>query len=309
MCYLNGMTKEIMNTREVAGYLGLNEKRIYQLAKQGEIPATRIGGKWIFPRALMNQWILERARGNLKGEKGTVANILVVMGSNDIAWDIISHTLQEPPFHIIVSVANVGSTGGLIALEREMAHAAGIHLFDPESGLYNIPFLEKYLPGKRLVVIHLFKREQGLIVRQKNLLKIEGIRDLSRQEIHFVNRQKGSGTRILLDFELQQNRISPSDIHGYHHEVDTHMAVAMEVLRGKADCGLGVYSVAKSLGLGFIPVKDESYDLVVLKKNIGLPQVKSLFRVIRSEEFSETLKEVGGYDLKDIGKQIWEGVA
>lgn len=300
---------EIMNTREAARFLGLNEKRIYQLAKEGKIPATRIGGKWIFPRALINQWILERAKGNLKGEEGTATNILVVMGSNDLAWDIISHALQEPPFHIIVSVANVGSTGGLIALERELAHVAGIHLFDPESGQYNIPFLEKYLPGKELVVIHLFQRRQGLIVRRKNHLGIGGLQDLSRQEIRFVNRQKGSGTRILLDFELQQNGISPSDIHGYHHEVDTHMAVAMEVLRGKADCGLGVYSVAKSLGLGFIPVKDEVYDLVVLKKNLALPQVKSLLRVIRSEGFHETLKEVGGYDLKDIGKQVWEGMA
>ena len=298
---------EIMNTTEAARFLGLNEKRIYQLAKEGKIPATRIGGKWIFPRALMNQWILERARGNLKGEETAAANILVVMGSNDLAWDIISHALQEPPFHIIVSVANVGSTGGLIALEREMAHVAGIHMFDPESNQYNIPFLEKYLPGKELVVIHLFQRKQGLIVRRKNLLKIEGLRDLTRKEIRFVNRQKGSGTRILLDFELQQDGISPTDIHGYHHEVDTHMAVAMEILRGKADCGLGVYSVAKSLGLGFIPVKDEAYDLVVLKKNLGLPQTKSLLRVIRSEEFRETLNEVGGYELEDIGKQIWEG--
>ena len=298
---------EIMNTKEAARFLGLNEKRIYQLAKEGKIPATRIGGKWIFPRALMNQWILERARGNLKGEETAAANILVVMGSNDLAWDIISHALQEPPFHIIVSVANVGSTGGLIALEREMAHVAGIHMFDPESNQYNIPFLEKYLPGKELVVIHLFQRKQGLIVRRKNLLKIEGLRDLTRKEIRFVNRQKGSGTRILLDFELQQDGISPTDIHGYHHEVDTHMAVAMEILRGKADCGLGVYSVAKSLGLGFIPVKDEAYDLVVLKKNLGLPQTKSLLRVIRSEEFRETLNEVGGYELEDIGKQIWEG--
>ncbi len=300
---------EIMNTKEAARFLGLNEKRIYQLAKEGKIPATRIGGKWIFPRALINQWIIEKAKGNLKGEEGTASNILVVMGSNDLAWDIISHTLQEPPFHIIVSVANVGSTGGLIALDQGLAHVAGIHLFDPESGQYNVPFLEKYLPGKELVVIHLFQRKQGLIVRRKNHLKIGGLQDLSRPGIRFVNRQKGSGTRILLDFELQQNGMSPSDIHGYHHEVDTHMAVAMEVLRGKADCGLGVYSVAKSLGLGFIPVKDENYDLVVLKKESGLPQVKSLLRVIRSEEFRETLKEVGGYDLKEIGEQVWEGVA
>ena len=299
---------EIMNTKETARFLGLNEKRIYRLAKEGKIPATRIGGKWIFPRALMNQWILERARGNLKGEEGTATNnVLVVMGSNDLAWDIISHALREPPFHIIVSVANVGSTGGLIALEREMAHVAGIHMFDPKSNQYNTPFLEKYLPGKELVVIHLFQRKQGLIVRRKNLLKIEGLRDLTHKEIRFVNRQKGSGTRILLDFELQQNGISPTDIHGYHHEVDTHMAVAMEILRRKADCGLGVYSVAKSLGLGFIPVKDEAYDLVVLKKNLGLPQTKSLLRVIRSEEFRGTLNEVGGYELEDIGKQIWEG--
>jgi len=301
------MSQEIMNTKEVASYLGLNEKRIYQLAKLGEIPATRIGGKWIFPRALMDQWILERAKGNLKGNVAVPARILVVMGSNDFAWEILSHMLQDAPYHMVVSLANVGSTGGLIALEQGLAHVAGIHLFDQETGDYNLPYLPKFLKEKEVLVFHLFTRKQGLMVKRGNPLKIEGIEDLSDPKVRFVNRQKGSGTRLLLDYELKRRGISPEEIRGYHHEVDTHLAVAMEILRGKADCGMGVDSITKSLGLGFIPVKEESYDLVVLKESMDLPQVKSLLKVIRSGEFREALKGVGGYGLKGTGEKIWEG--
>jgi excisionase family DNA binding protein len=223
------MSQEIMNTKEVASYLGLNEKRIYQLAKLGEIPATRIGGKWIFPRALMDQWILERAKGNLKGNVTVPAHILVVMGSNDFAWEILSHMLQDAPYHMVVSLANVGSTGGLIALEQGLAHVAGIHLFDPETGDYNLPYLPKFLKEKEVLVFHLFTRKQGLMVKRGNPLKIEGIEDLSDPKVRFVNRQKGSGTRLLLDYELKRRGISPEEIRGYHHEVDTHLAVAMEI--------------------------------------------------------------------------------
>ncbi len=303
------MSREIMNTKEVARYLGLNEKRIYQLAKSGEIPATRIGGKWIFPRTLMDQWILERAKGNLKGEVDVPSHILVVMGSNDFAWEIVSHMLQDAPYRGVLSLANVGSTGGLIALERGMAHVTGIHLFDPETGRYNLPYLPKFLPGKEVMVFHLFNRRQGLLVKRGNPLKIEGISDLSRPEMRFINRQKGSGTRLLLDYELKRLGIDASAIHGYHREVDTHLSVAMEIIRGKADCGLGVEAVARSLGLGFVPVREESYDLVVLKESMNLLQVKSLLKIICSGEFREVLSGMGGYDLEHMGERIWEGVA
>jgi putative molybdopterin biosynthesis protein len=301
--------KEIMDTKEVARYLGLNEKRIYQLAKQGEIPATRIGGKWVFPRALMDQWIFERAKGNLKEESRRKASLLIVMGSNDLAWDIIGHILRESSFHLILSNSNVGSLGGLVALDQELAHVAGIHLFDPETGQYNLPFLSKYLPGKKVAVIHLFNRRQGLIIKKGNPLKIKGVQDLTRPDVRFVNRQKGSGTRVLLDYELDRIGVFPVGIHGYQREVDTHMAVAMEVLRGKADCGMGVFSAAQSLGLGFIPIREESYDIVTPHENLKLPQVKSMLRVIKLNEFIEAMEGVGGYDLTDTGKIVWEGVA
>ncbi len=302
------MSQEIMNTKEVANYLGLNEKRIYQLAKLGEIPAARIGGKWVFPRSLMDQWIIDRAKGNLKGATSVPAHILVAMGSNDFAWEIISHMLQDAPYRMVVSLANVGSTGGLIALEQGLAHVTGVHIFDPDTGRYNLPILPKFLPGKAVAVFHLFTRRQGLIVKRGNPLKISGVRDLSRPEVRFVNRQKGSGTRLLLDYELKRLGVSPETIHGYHREVETHLSVAMEILRGKADCGIGVGSVAKSLGLGFIPIREEAYDLVVLKENLELPQVRALLKVIRSGEFRGALEGVEGYGLKGSGEKIWEGV-
>ncbi len=301
------MMKEIMNTKEVASYLGLNEKRIYQLANKGEIPATRIGGKWIFPRSLMDRWILERAKGNLKGEVWKGTNVLVVMGSNDLAWEIASHLLLDSPYRVILSQANVGSVGGLIALGRGLAHVAGIHLFDPETETYNLPFLKTYLTGKSVLLIHLFYRKQGLIVKRGNPLKITGLQDLVREDVQFVNRQKGSGTRVLLDAELTRLGIKPDGVRGYHHEVDTHMAVAMEVLMGKAACGLGAYAIAKTLGLGFIPIREERYDLAILSENIKLPQVEALLTILKGEKFREALQELEGYNLKDTGKIFWEG--
>jgi putative molybdopterin biosynthesis protein len=201
----------------------------------------------------------------------------------------------------------VGSIGGLIALGQGLAHVAGVHLFDPETATYNLPFLKTYLSGKAVFLINLFYRQQGLMVKNGNPLNITGIQDLVREEVRFVNRQKGSGTRVLLDTELKRLGIEPDEIHGYHHEVDTHMAVAMEVLMGKATCGLGAYAMAKTLGLGFVPVCEERYDLAVLSENATLPQVQALFAVIRGDKFQGALRELGGYDLRDTGKMFWEG--
>ena len=302
------MNKEMMTTRDVALYLGLNEKKIYQLAKNREIPAARVGGKWIFPRSLIDQWIHEGAEKNLKAAEPDIHPPLSVMGSNDMAWDILSHILKNPPYNLLISRADVGSIGGLVALNHKMAHLAGVHLFDSETGTYNIPFLKDYLPGKQVSVVNLFYREQGLMARKGNPLSIQGIEDLQRPDVQFINRQKGSGTRLLLDSTLKKLKIDPAQIRGYPREVDTHMAVALEIIRGKADAGMGVFAAARALDLYFISIKNERYDLVVPGEYIQTPMVEILLHVIKTPEFREALLGLGGYDLKETGKIIWEGI-
>jgi putative molybdopterin biosynthesis protein len=300
------MTKEMMTTRDVALYLGLNEKKIYQLAKNREIPAARVGGKWIFPRSLIDRWIHEGAEKNLKASD--IHPPLSIMGSNDMAWEILGHILKNPPYNLVISRADVGSVGGLVGLSHNMAQIAGVHLFDPETGTYNLPFLKDYLQGKRVVVATLFYRKQGLMIRKKNPLNVKGIEDLQRPDVRFINRQKGSGTRILLDSELKRLKIDPAQIRGYHHEVDTHMAIALEIIRGKADVGMGIFAAARSLDLNFIPVKDERYDLVILGEYIQTPMVEILLQTVKTPEFREALLGLGGYDLRETGKIIWEGI-
>ena len=298
------MEKEMLSTKEVAKYLNINEKLVYRLIKEKRIPGTRVTGKWTFPKRLIDEWIVESAKDNLGlvSRARELKDHLVIMGSNDFTIEILSHKLTEKFPDYSLSFSNVGSVEGLISLERGSCHIAGCHLLDPESGQYNIPFVERYLPGIPVAIVNLVHRDIGLIVRAANPHKIKAIKDFGRPGIRIINRQKGSGTRILLDGELQRLGTNTQSIQGYDREVNTHMEVAMAVLSGVADVGLGIFSAARMLGLEFIHVANEQYDLVIAKANIKAKPVEALLKVIRSAEFKESVNEMGGYDTKETGK-------
>jgi putative molybdopterin biosynthesis protein len=198
--------------------------------------------------------------------------------------------------------------GGLMALRKGEAHAAPTHLLDEETGEYNVPFIKKLLAGRKTVLVNLVYREQGLMVPRGNPKGIRSFRDLTKDSVTFINRQAGAGTRLLLDKCLKDEGIGPGDIEGYAREEYTHMAVASAVLTGVADAGLGVLSAANALGLDFVPVAKERYDLAIPADFMETEKMKALLQIIREdEEFKKAVTELGGYDVSDMGKVLFEG--
>ena len=299
------MNREMLNTKDLANYLNINEKQVYRLIKEKKIPATRITGKWTFPKKLIDEWIIESANENIGVKKiRELKDHIVVVGSNDFTIELLSHELTRRYPAYSLSFSNVGSIGGLIALGRGSSHIAGCHLFDIKTGEYNLPYLPRYLPDLETIVVNLIYRDLGLILRPNNPLNITGIEDLAQPGIRIINRQEGSGTRILFDFELKRLGIHPDQINGYEKEVNTHNEVAMAVLSGTAEVGLGIFSAAKMLGLEFIHITKERYDLVIPKEKFSAKPLTALLDVIRSQEFRAKVEQMGGYDTKDSGKVI-----
>ncbi len=301
------MTKEMMSTKDVAEYLNINEKQVYKLIKETDIPATRITGKWTFPKKLIDDWILKNAQAHttVKGRSTELHNHIVVMGSDDFTVGILSQELSRTHPDFSMSVSNVGSLQGLIALAKGMCHIASCHLFDPETGIYNRPFLARYLPDSDVVVINLVYRQLGLIVKQGNPFRISGIEDLARPDITIINRQQGSGTRTFFDAELKRLGIHTENLKGYNNEVTTHADTAIAVLSGTADTGIAILQAANMLGLDFVGLTKEQYDLVIPAKFLLSDPLKALLQIIRSQEFIEKVNQMGGYETKDTGKQLY----
>jgi putative molybdopterin biosynthesis protein len=240
--------------------------------------------------------------------KDEIRDTIVCIGSHDNTLDILSNILKKRHPQFSLSSAHVGSMGGLMALKRGEAHMAGTHLLDEETGLYNIPFMRRLLPGKKIVLINLTYRVQGFVVKKGNPRGIRGFEDLTRDGVVFVNRQSGAGTRLLTDKHLRELGIEPSRITGYEREEYTHMGVASAVLSGIADTGLAILAAANALGLDFVPVAKERYDLALPADFMKLEMVGALLDIIRNDvEFRRTVTDMGGYDLSDMGKVMYEG--
>lgn len=240
--------------------------------------------------------------------KSEISNTVVFIGSHDNALDLLANILKKKYPKYSLSSAHVGSMGGLIALKRGEAHMAGTHLLDEDTGEYNVPYIRRLLGDRKIVLLNLVYRQQGLMVIKGNPRNITGFQDLARKDIVFINRQRGAGTRLLTDKYLKELGISPSDVKGYEREEYTHMSVASSVLTGIADAGMGILAAAKALDLDFIPLARERYDLAVPADFLGLGNVSSLIDIIKgSVEFKSAVEDLGGYDVSDMGKTMYEG--
>lgn len=246
--------------------------------------------------------INEDVQVELLTDLAQIRNTIVVIGSHDLAIDVLTDQIKKKRPDLNLSSSNVGSTGGLLAIRNGIAHIAGSHLFDPETGEYNTPYIRKLLPETPVKLINLVYREQGFIVQSGNPKGIQSFEDLRRQDIAFINRQAGSGTRILLEYHLKQLGIDPAEINGYEREEYTHMSVAVDVLSGSADVGLGIYAAARALRLDFIPVVKERYDLVVSHLFWSDERMEFLLATMKSEEFRNTVRQLGGYDTSQTGQ-------
>lgn len=302
------MTKEMLTTKEVAEYLSINEKQVYRLIKEKKIPATRITGKWLFPKGLIDEWILESARQSVRmpEKQNAPETQVVIAGSNDLALELLAKnaTIQHPRYTF--SISNVGSLAGLIALQSGNCHIAASHLLDTETGEYNSSFIKKHFPEMMVVAMNLSHREQGLIVKKGNPLGIRTLKHLSNKNVAFINRQEGSGTRVLLDYRLKESGIDPAGIAGYSRIAYTHMEVALEIFSGTADAGLGILAVARQLNLDFVPLATERFDLVIPADSYATKSVKILRNVLVSKEFKSNIAQLGGYETRETGKIVFE---
>lgn len=226
-----------------------------------------------------------------------VKDTLVSIGSHDLIMDIVGDMMPLTSGH-------VGSMGGILAMKRGDCLVSPIHLLDTETGEYNISYIKKYFPGNKMAIIKGVKRLQGFIVEKENKKAVKDFVDLKRKDIVFVNRQRGSGTRILLDYYLNKNNIDSGDIKGYNREMTTHMAVATAVKTGSATTGLGIYSAAKALELEFVSVGYEDYDFLVTQESLEDDRVKEFIEIIKSHRFKERILSLGGYELEGIGEVI-----
>ncbi|MBU1053798.1 MAG: molybdopterin biosynthesis protein [Proteobacteria bacterium] len=232
----------------------------------------------------------------------SINNTIVVVGSHDNSLDILADSMKAGQNSLTLSSSHVGSMGGLMAIKNGACHIAGSHLLDTTDGSYNISYIKRYLPDIKVKLVHLVFRDQGLIVAKGNPKNINGIEDLARKDIKFINRQGGSGTRILLDYRLNQLGINPAQINGYDNEEFTHMSVAVNILSGAIDVGLGIFAAAKALGLDFIPVVTEQYDLVIPEIYFETENIKILLDIINSAEFKKHVETLGGYSTKKTGE-------
>jgi molybdenum cofactor synthesis domain-containing protein len=245
----------------------------------------------------------ERVTVELFTSEKALINRLLVIGSHDLTVDLLASSIKErSEARITISSSNVGSMGGLLAIDKGIAHFAGSHLLDTQTGDYNVSYIPRYIKNRRVALITLVHRWQGLMIASGNPKNIHGIADLTRPDVAFINRQAGSGTRILLDYELQKSGMNAASIGGYRSEEYTHMSVAMAVKSGRADVGLGIMAAAKALDLDFIPVCRERYDLVIPADLLRDERIELLLEIIRSSEFIQQVLALGGYEVEETGR-------
>ena len=246
----------------------------------------------------------EEVEVSLYDRDADIEGTILAIGSHDISLDLLASRIRRDDPSLSLASANVGSMGGIIAIKQKQAHVAGTHLLDPESGRFNVPYILREISSDDAVLVHLCWRDQGLMVPRGNPRGIEGIGDLRREDVLFINRQVGSGTRLLLDNELRGAGIDPRSVSGYEREMFTHTTVAAAVAGGSADVGLGVLAAARALGLEFIPVARERYDLLVLRSFVGSPGFRALECALADPCFRAEVESLGGYDLSRSGEII-----
>jgi len=247
------------------------------------------------------------AGAEVLGADGALERTLIVAGSHDVTLDHLADQARRRSPQLRVSASNLGSLAGLMAIRAGRCHMGGTHLLDPDTGEYNVSYLQRHLAGTPARLLTLAFREQGFMVRPGNPLGVRDFADLTREGVRLVNRQAGSGTRVLLDYHLQRLGLDRAAIRGYDQEEYTHMAVAVQVLSGSADVGLGILAAARALGLDFVPVATERYDLCIPLRFWDDPRIVVVRQTLESDAFRETVSALGGYDVSPMGSVAWEG--
>lgn len=306
-----------LTPQEVADILKIAKNTVYDLIKRGELNSYRVGKKLrvdtkdVYEYKNRTKSIKNNAQSNFIQDKMKHYPILneempqnssFVICGQDVLLDILSRHLQLHPKGVHALRSYVGSYNGLYALYQGNVQIATSHLWDGDTGQYNVPFVRRMLPGVPAVIIHLACRLQGFYVAKGNPKGIKGWEDLKRKDIVLINREKGSGTRVLLDEHLRKLGISSRNIKGYDRESTSHLAIASTVARGDADIGIGNEKSALQVkGIDFIPLQIERYDMVIKKEDMDKAPFETVIEILRSREFKMELDGIGGYDLSETG--------
>ena len=311
-----------LTVQDVADILKIAKNTVYELVKRGELNSYKVGRKVRFTLKDVESYIENSKKIQSPQEKGSAAlsdlyannlgglnkvpvgNDFIVCGQ-DLMLDILTSYMGRYCRNISALRAYIGSYSSLVALYHGYIQAATTHLWDGDTGQYNVPFVRRLLPGIPAVIIHLTCRNQGFYVAKGNPKGINSWEDLKRNDITLINREKGAGSRVLLDEHLRLMGIYGSSIKGYDNETQSHLTVASTVSRGAADVGVGIEKIASQVeGIDFIPLQKERYDLVVKKEIFDTAAVQSILKILRSDEFRAEFKDIGGYDITEMGEVI-----
>lgn len=298
--------KELLSTKEVAKFLDINEKMVYSLISDKGLPGTKITGKWLFPKHLVRQWV-ENNTINYPEPSNTLPpyhGLLIITGSNDPLLDkAISLFNSLHPDHVAV-FGNLGSMGGLKVLRQDLCHMASSHLLQENEKEYNFDFAGKELDAMP-AVINFCRREQGFIVQKGNPKAISSISDFNQKGLKMINRPVGTGTRLLFDRELDKAGIDSEKIEGYENEIAKHIDAGIEILTGRADVCPGIRPVASILGLDFVPLRWERYDLLVKKERFFEQGIQLFTGMLHEKEFASLAENIQGYDVTMSGKMVF----
>jgi excisionase family DNA binding protein len=296
----------LMNTREAAQYLGINEKKIYGLISDKGLPASKVTGKWLFQHHLLDRWLEHHTQNYppIEASPESYTNLLIVTGSNDLLLDQLlelfsrRHQLPLPVF------SNLGSMGGIRALKENLCHLCSAHLLEPEGEEYNFAYVEEEF-GESVVVVNFCKRLQAVLVAPGNPQGVNELADLASGRLRIANRKEGTGTRLLLDREIERQGMSGEQIPGYDTAFGRHLDVGLEVLAGRVDAGLAIAAVGEMLGLDHVPILWERYDFIVRKDIFFSRGVQMLMALLRDQEFLSMSADFAGYDLSTSGQVVF----
>jgi excisionase family DNA binding protein len=300
--------KTYLTTKEVAQTLHVNEKAIYALISEKGLPATKVTGKWLFPRHLVEEWlevsVINQPLAGASVPGMTDDGRLLIAGSDDVLFQRLLGIYQKRHPDSPVFFANLGSMGGLKALRRRQCHIAVCHLLQDDNEEYNFRFAEREM-DRLPVFVNFSKRQQGILVAKGNPKGIASVKDLARPGIRIVNRSLNTGTRLLLDYEISRCDISVDEIDGYRTEVSRHLDAGLAVLGGSADAAPAIRPVATMLGLDFLPLRWERFDLLIVRESFFDPIIQRFINLLHDPHFKQSAAEFVGYDLSVSGKMIY----
>lgn len=296
----------LLSTKEVAKFLKVNEKMVYTLVAEKGLPATKMTGKWSFPKHLVEQWIEANTINypRLTGPATVHQNLLVITGSNDPLLDRVINRFNGDFSESAAVFGNMGSMGGLRALKQGLCHIAASHLLQDDEEEYNFEFAGSELDTMP-VLVNFCRREQGLLIARGNPLGIQSVSDLKKTKVRIVNRSLQTGTRLLFDRELEKADVDAGNINGYENEVPRHLDAGLEILSGRADAAPAIRAVAALLDLDFLPLRWERFDLLIPKERFFEKTVQSFLGLLTRETLETLFPKNAGYDLQTAGKIVY----